>query len=73
MRIYEATIRATGRRYFYSTRRIFGRVQYTAEVAEPSTYRPAWCATLTEARKIAEQRGTLAIVGAPPRVRVVGG
>lgn len=64
MRLFEATNKATGMRYFYSVRRVFGRKQYTADctsacAAPGAEHKPTWHQSLSEARQAAAARGTL--------------
>lgn len=63
MQLKIATTKATGLRYFYSTRTIFGRRNYTADCSAAcvgaDAIKPTWHKSLSEARKTAEARGTL--------------
>jgi hypothetical protein len=63
MKLQIATRKSTGTRYFYSTAMVFGRKRYTADCSSACVGNDAlaitWHPTLSEARKTAEDRGTL--------------
>jgi hypothetical protein len=58
-----ATYKPTGFRYFYSVKRMWGATYYTADCSfacvGPDAVKLTWHKTLAEARKTAEERGTL--------------
>ena len=58
MRLFTATNKTTGQKWYYSQRRIFGRTEYTADCAGHAFEQPTWHATLKAAKVAALARGT---------------
>lgn len=52
-----------GTRYYFEMKRAFGAVRYTADCAGicfgPDGYKRTWHVSLTDARKAAQERGTI--------------